>query len=393
MKRIFLLILTLASVSYAQTKKESLSKEEAQLIEERIQELEEKQKSIQEWYSNYYLLGRGRMSPFLGERINFGGFYESVVGHIEGPDTKAQTAAYSHQLGINISAQLAEPLKLVAQYIVNLSIPLVNPHNNPLLVPVERSFSNLSYGAILREGYVELKYSEAFSVQTGLGPIPFGYALQVHDPFYFYTKGGPQITGHNDTANISSFYWMGVQLVGKLTENKNSFGYSVYTFSPPILPNSLGVGGRLWWSLDEALAVGVSAQTGEQQDQSFFTHGIDISFKQQYYGATAEYAILQNTKGVEDIETYYLEPYVKVDEGRWIYYLRGDYLSYPGKRSGAVSDPIKKWQYSGGVNWLPIKNVRFRLGYAQHDYLDETDLIAGRQRDYHQYEFSVVTLF
>ena len=396
MKKIVLLCLTVftVSLSYAQNKKDSVSKEEMAQIEVRINELEEKQKSIQDWYANFYLLGKGRMSPFLGEKLLFGGFFETTVLHIEGPDTRSRTAAFDHSLGINLDAQLADQLRLVAQYVANLTIPLGNPHNNPAIVPAERTFLFLDYGSYLREGYVEIKRSEALAIRTGIGPVPFGYALQINNPFLFFNRGGPQLTANHDTYSIAPALWMGVQLLGKFTlSGQQLLGYHVYTFTPPSSPNTLGAGSRLWWKYSEVLEIGASVQNGKQQNKSFFTHGVDLRYTQNGYGVTAEYATVRNDSATPDTESYYLEPYVKFNEGQWLYYLRGDYLSFLSRRTGTVADPTKKWLYATGVNWLPYNNVRFRFGVSRHDYVDATDMVSGRKRDYNHYEFSLVTLF
>lgn len=367
---------------------------QSKTIQERLQELEEQQKIIDEWYEKYHKRSQNTLVPNLGEAINFGGYLETAIAHIEGPDTKTQVSPYSNVLGLNLTAHFSERVRLVTQAGTFLSFFSYNPHNNPALPPGSRAYVNEIRSFLTFQSYVEFRRNEILNLQIGLGPVPFGYAFPQREPFLFYTRGGPQMVNINDTPSISTFQWMGIHLNGRLPTEQPT-GYNLYTFSPYSSPQKIGLGARLWWEASENLILGLSTQTGEQNSgkYTFFTHGFDIKGKYRRYLLTAEYAFRNNSTGAEDIESYYIEPAIEFHEEKWLVYARADYLSYPGRTIFGVSDPTKKWQHSVGVNWLPQPTIRYRLGFVKHDYVGGTDTISGQRRDFNQIEFSVVTAF
>ncbi|AZZ35513.1 hypothetical protein CIK05_01415 [Bdellovibrio sp. qaytius] len=96
-----------------------------------------------------------------------------------------------------------------------------------------------------------------------------------------------------------------------------------------------------------------------------------------------------------DAEFYYFEPYMKFAADEWLVFLNAEYIDTL-ERTDIIThkpDPVKKWQYGGGFNWLPIPNARLRLTYLYHDYIDETDTIAGQKRDYNVIDFSTAVAF
>lgn len=44
-------------------------------VEDRLIELENHQRDFEQWYSEFYLQSKQRVSPFLGEKISLGGFF------------------------------------------------------------------------------------------------------------------------------------------------------------------------------------------------------------------------------------------------------------------------------------------------------------------------------
>lgn len=382
------------TVSAAETK--TVDGNSIQDIEQRIIELEQRQKDMNTWYENFYLLGKGRVTTFLGGSISIGGFFETAVTHLYGPDMETQTSGNIHTLGLNLAAQFNEKTKFVTQTLTRLVVPLRNLNNNPNLTPSQRGFVGYNFFSIVAQGYLEYRMSDFFIVQSGLGYTPFGIASQQREPQLFRLRGGSQIIAYDDgdTIGIVSPLWTGLHFYGVLPVNRN-LGYDLYTFTPVNKVSTLGVGGRLWYKASENATLGTSVQSGEQAKGYFFSHGFDVDLKYNEYGFVSEYGYAKNSGDVLDAEFYYFEPYFKFAEDRWLFFINAEYIDTLERTDvfTRLPDPVKKWQYGGGFNWLPIPNARLRLTYLYHDYLDETDMISGQERDYNTIDFSTAVAF
>lgn len=388
---LFLSIGATSLVSTAQEKAQENKKSEATLsLEQRIMQLEEQQKSFDRWYSEYYLESKGRVSPFLGESISFGGFFENAITHMDGPNMPLQTTTNSHTLGFNIAATFNEKMKFVSQYLIGLSYTLQNPHNNPALTPSQRQFSGVSFGALPASAYFEYTTKDAFVIQTGLGYVPFGQAYQMREPVLFVRRGGPQLAG---TTDIAFPLWMGVHLSGSFTMNDDQVGYNVYTFSPYTNAKTLGVGSRLWWADQDGITAGVSWQYAEQAVNSYYAYAADLKIEGDRSGFTLEYARQVQSGGFGANESYYIEPFYNFADGSFVVYATADYIDNRTRVVAAVADPYKKWVTGGGINWLPVPNARFRIGFLQHKYVSGTNIIGGQQRDYNSIDLSTGIAF
>lgn len=394
MKLFFLFMLSAFSVMAADSK--TTDEESVTDLEQRIIELEQGQKDFTEWYTNFYILGKGRVSPILGSSLAIGGFFDTAVTHLYGSDMETQTSANSHTLGLNLAAIFNEKTRFVTQTITRLFIPTRNLNNNPNLTPPQRSFVGYSFFSIVAQGYLEFRESDFFIVQAGLGYTPFGIAAQQREPQLFRLRGGSQTIAYDDgdTIGIFSPLWMGIHFLGVLPHNTN-FSYNLYTFTPVNKVETLGAGGRLRYKASEKIAVGTSVQSGEQKKGYYFSHGFDLELNFKEYGFISEYGHATNSGAVLDAEFYYFEPYVKFAEDKWLFFLHAEYIDTLERTdiSTRIADPVKKWQYGGGFNWLPISNARLRLTYLYHDYIDETDMIGGQERDYNTIDFSTAVAF
>ena len=397
-----LLILTLSlllasgSVSFAASAPQETSQQVREKnIEKRLLELENQQREFEQWYSEYYLQSKNRVSPFLGEKISIGGFFETSMTHNEGPDTESQTVADSHALGINIAADFNDRLRFVSQYLAVLSYSFLNPNNNPGLTQPERTFGSVSFLSLVAQAYIEYRQNEAFNLQMGLGYAPFGVAFQQREPVLFKRFNGPQMLSAASAKSVGLAFplWMGLHLQGIFPMQNGRSGYDLYTFSPSTDPEGLGGGSRLWWSNSQNFTIGVSAQTAEQLDSSYYSYGTDVNLEFEKWGLVSEYAKSVTSGDAPDIESYYVEPYINLVQGQWLIYAVADYINNQGNAVGAVADPYEVWEFGGGVNWLPIPNARFRLGALTHDYQKNTDTINGQRRDYFSIDFSMGAAF
>ncbi len=365
-------------------------------LQQRIYELEKKQNEFDDWYNNFYVLGKSRLVPFLGHKISLGGYFETGIINIYGKDTENQLSAYSHDLGINLSAEFSEQVRFVTQTLTIVNIPFQNPHNNPQLTPNRREYLGLVYGSLVAQGYVEFSASDFFKIQSGIGYAPFGIAHQQREPFLFHARGGPQFINPDgyDIAPIVAL-WMGLHVSGLLPLSKSTAGYNLYSFTPGSNVKTLGIGGRLWWAPNEFVTTGISVQYGDREAGSFLSQGFDIDIKYKNFGFISEYGLVNSSGNAGDLEAYYIEPYYKFNENKWLVYLSAEYLHEPGRRDAVTRllDPFEKKFFGGGVNWLPISNAKLRLGYLKHIYLHEPDNIGAPEKDYDAVEFSAAIAY
>lgn len=363
-------------------------------LEQRILDLEQQQIEFNRWYSEFYIQSKGRVTPFLGERLSIGGFFETGITHQYGTDMDSQTAVNSNALGINFAADFNENLRFVSQYLTVLSYPLQNPHNNPGLTPTKRENGAPVIGSLVAHAYLEYRWKESLLLQTGLGYVPFGFAFQEREPVLFIRRGGPLLLNAADTTYIGIAFplWMGLNLQGSFDLSAGKIGYSLYTFSPTNSKN-LGVGGRLSWTNSDNITFGTSVQSAEQKTHSFYSYGADVNVKYQRFGFTTEYARSVNSGGRPSVVSYYLEPYYNFENEEWLVYAVADYLENANHAVGAVTNSYEKLATGGGVNWLPTPTTRFRLGLLSHNYLNQTDTVAGQGRDYKSLDFSTAIAF
>lgn len=386
MIKIVLVILFFASVGFT---------EEDITIEKRIFELEQKQAEFNQWYTEFYLLGKGRVSPFLYEKISFGGYFETAITHAGGRDTLSQTSAHKNALGLNIAAEFSDKIHFVTQFLTGLTFVFQNPHNNPNLTPAQRQYGAINFDASVAQGYLEYRKSDSMIIQSGLGYVPFGYSFQQRDPVLFKRRGAPQMVSASDaiTVGVASPLWSGIHLLGSFAQKSARVGYNLYSFSPFPNAKTLGGGTRLWWSDSQHIKAGLSLQSGEQANSSYYSFGVDIDYRAKDTGVMLEYARNSPSGGLPAITSYYAEPYYVWAEGVWLVYAAIDYLNNPTRTVGAVADGFERWQLGGGVNWLPVPSARVRFGVLQHDYIGTASMINGQERDYYTLDFSVATAF
>jgi hypothetical protein len=363
----------------------------AKTIEQRLHELEIQKAQFDQWYSDFYFQSKGRITPFLGEKISFGGFFETGITHLSGPDTPGQTSANSNVLGINIAADFNERMRFVSQFLSGFSYVFQNPNNNPNLTPSQRQFAEPSIASLVAQAFVEYRKSEAFSIQSGLGYVPFGHAFQQREPVLFKRRSGPQLVSAADSNSVGIAFplWMGLHALGNFSLNTGRIGYNLYTFSPSTNSKTLGGGSRFWWSNSKNVTAGVSLQSGEDLNHSYYSYGADVDVKIKNFGFLLEYGKSVWSGSAKPLVSYYFEPYYDLYEGEWLVYAAADYIDHPNHSLGAVVDAYEKWQLGFGLNWLPIPNARFRFGIINNDYINETDSIAGQRRDYYSIDLSV----
>ena len=90
--------------------------------------------------------------------------------------------------------------------------------------------------------------------------------------------------------------------------------------------------------------------------------------------------------------SFYVEPDLDVHNQSVILYIFGDYLANPVNLTGTgpatFLDGVEKWQYGGGVNWLPTSFTRLRAGVTYNQYVGPNALSSGQTRDYLSFDVS-----
>lgn len=338
---------------------------------------------------------RPSVSSFLKDNLTIGGFFEPVYTIISGPDTPLQAANNSNILGVNLASYYKNRSRFVSQFLIGIASPLQNMHNNPNLEsedqPNEREFGPQIYSAILSQGYLEYFHNRMISIQGGVGYAPFGFAAQQRELVLFVRRGGPQILRTDELLN---YQWSGVHLHGSSNENTYEWGYHFYTFTPGSYRQAPGMGGRLWWrSKDERVLAGVSSQIGKNRNETFEIIGLDASVELTQFILRTEF--IQHLSSHDDPWSVYVEPGYYILEEEVLLYVFGDYVNSSINDEGVnnESDPYRKWEYGGGVNWLPTSYTRIRLGLTYNDYTGKTGVIDGKNRDYWSYDISLGVAF
>lgn len=338
----------------------------------------------------------GTARSFFSDRLTFGGFFETGLTSIWGPDTTAQTAPASNTFGLNISASFSRDLKFVGQLLTSLAFPLQNPDNDAdapsLGLPISRRFEGFSAVSLPAQAYVEYAPGDTFYLQGGLGYVPFGYALQQRELVLFVRRGGPQLMRMQELVEP---LWAGVNFGGESARRWGRVGFNLYTFPYLEQVRSVGVGGRVYWeSLEERVRFGVSAQAGNTRTGGAQTTGSDLRIRLGPFTVLSEYARRFTDPG--DPWNLYVEPNYTLTP-RFIIYAFADYAENPLNRTvvgaTALADPWTKFEYGGGLNWLPTPFTRFRVGFFAFDYRGASAEEHGRDRDLRALDFSAGVAF
>lgn len=334
---------------------------------------------------------------FLRNSFSLGGFYEAAVTGITGPDTKTQVTGSSNLLGFNISVDFADNLRFVSQLITGLTITLQNPNNDPRAVsvgqPMQRSFGTPLFGALPAQGYLEYSFSDNYRLQGGLGYVPFGYSFQLREPVLFARRGGPQMSRVTSLVNP---LWSGFNLIARFPRAAGAhWGYNLYSITLSTNLKTPAYGGRVWMtSPQDKITTGLSTQLGNRYGRGYQIVGADARYDSHPWVIASEY-VRQFSSGPEAWSAY-VEPALYV-AGDWLLvYVHGDYADSQYNVTTGISsidDPFRKWEYGGGINWLPTAFTRVRLGVSQNDYAYGTGVINGQNRDYTVYDASVGVAF
>lgn len=358
-------------------------------LKKRIEDLEKQQGLL----LSTSLEPRPQVNAFLRDSLTIGGFFEAGYNFITGPDTETQAVNDGNVIGLNIAADYGSSFRFVSQIVAATNLRLENRENNPNATPDQREYNTYTALGAVTQGYVEYSSSRKFNIQAGIGYVPFGFALQLRDPVLYVRRGGPQLVRN---ASLVSILWQGVHMYGAQNYGNGEIGYNLYTFTPTSEAKLPGVGARVWMSNDdEKIVGGLNTQFAEKDAESFTMAGADLRFNFNPFQLRTEviHKFTQNT----DSWSGYIEPGLYILEEELLLYVFGDYLFGAQNETVILAslspDPIQKWEYGAGVNWLPTSYTRFRLGVTFHDYVGYRSNIEGQNRDYFSTDLSVGVSF
>jgi hypothetical protein len=384
---IFILLISffIHSATHAEDRLQQLTK--------RIEELEKQQEEL---LLNSFE-NAPRVNSFFNDKFTLGGFFEPSYTIIAGPDTELQAGSNSHLFGLNFAAEYTSKIRFVGQFITALTAPLGNEHSDPRApsvsanLPERREFAEYNAASLLTQGYAEYSINQSFRIQTGLGYVPFGHYAQLREPVLFMRRNGPQFLS---IKNLFTPLWLGVNLVGTLS--KQNAGFNIYTAPSINQSQRPGLGLRVWKrSTDDHLTFGVSSQLGREGTNRYEVLGADLAIEYSTFKIITEY-ITQIYEG-EKPWSLVVSPSFSIYKQEVLLYFFGDYASatknITGIGTNAIPDPYSKWEYGGGINWLPTSFTRYRVGVTFHDYVGGSDTILGQARDYTSLDFSVGVTF
>jgi hypothetical protein len=389
MKTFFILTILFCTSLYAATDREF------EELKKRIEDLESQQEQLLMSATE----PKNSVGSFLNDNLTLGGFFDGGYNFIAGPDTDTQWVNNSNALGLNLSAELGGKYRFVTQLVNIISVPLLNENSDPnaptVNLPKSRHYEVYSTLSVLTQGYLEYNFNRMYNLQGGLGYIPFGYALQLREPVLYVRRNGPQLVRQN--TNLISNLWSGFHLYGSKAIGKKEYGYNVYTFTPTRKAHFMGLGARSWMSLDdEKVIAGISAQIARNEDETYKTVGADARFDFHPFQIRTEFAELIS-KEVQNSWSAYVEPGFWIYDEEVLFYVFGDYFYGANNETGlgavTLPDPIQKWEYGGGLNWLPTSFIRLRLGLTYYDYVGNQAVKQGQNRDYFGVDTSVGVAF
>jgi len=379
------LLLTFASAAFAQDTSD---------VQTRLNDLEKKQDEM----FNQLESEQRKVQTFFDDRLYVGGFFESAVTGLWGSETATQFSVTPQNLALNIAADFNDSLRFNSQLLFTLANPLQNPDNDPNAPSIglspTRQFGSVTTTTAISQAYLEYGSTPEFTLQLGRGYVPFGIAFQLRDLVLFRRRGGPQMINANSPGNIviAGGSWSGVHFGGTSRLKERQWGYDLYSLTPATDAATVGGGARVWTDAVSPFVIGFSTQVAKRHGYTYEAVGADLKVRVGRAGADAEYATNYTASGVGVSRSYYVEPYYTFFNDKWLIYGVADYLGNPlGQTIGSVvdlSDPFEKWEFGGGINWLPYTFTRFRVGLLYNDYEGSTAGTGGINRNHFALDLS-----
>lgn len=338
--------------------------------------------------------------PFTAKRIHLGGFSTASFNSHFGKDTSKEYAFELVHMDLLISADVTEKL----QFFSDIHFGFENHFENSNAA--WRRYGEQEINAELQMVWMKYHFQDYFVVQFGRMIAPFGILNIEHFEPLFLKRQKPQFLRHLEGgSNFILFddHANGLVFSGTFSAGEHTLGYYSYVGTVKSDTRQVGGGGRLFWSLPkELIRIGVSNQTAQRGGQTYSALGGDLEIKWHRFRLIGEFVrgIIQGAAGQT---TFYAQPSYKFFDGKFVVFGQVDYLDDTlGTRTvdhdqdettAAIADPIKKWEYTAGVNYLPWPFLRTRLEGVLHDYRGSTATLGGLNRDYYSAEFSATVSF
>lgn len=331
----------------------------------------------------------GGVKPFTARNITIGGFSSTTFEAIFGKSTKTQKTFRKFDVDLLISAEITDKLKFFTDLGATHQVDF-NNQNAPF-----RSFDAFETRFTLDIASTEYRFYDSLVLSFGRMLTPFGIInVERYEPLLLSIRRPAAL-------RLFSSRVQGLQLSGSISQGSHRIGYSGYVSSFSNDTQSVGGGGRLFWTFPgEQVTLGISNETAQRDGMTFGALGGDLKVKWGEFVLRSEY-IRRINKGAAAGTGYYVQPSYGFFDGRWILFGQVDFLddtlgtrkvdADQNPKTPDVADPIKQFVYTGGINYLPWPFLRTRLEFNAHDYRSAT-LDLGN-RDYYSTELSATVSF
>jgi len=321
---------------------------------------------------------------FTAKNFRFGGFGETVftslIGH--GPN---RNSVNETEGSLFISADITDKTRFFSETEFEHNSALIDG-NTP-----GRHFGTEGDNVGLEIAEVTHDFSNAFSLKVGRMITPFGIINVEHFEPSLIQHDKPQFLREVSDTEITMFDLQvrGLDAIGRFSPfTDHHIKLESYAGTVRTDPNKIAGGGRQSWSFpNDRVTLGFSQQAGTRDERTFVTLGEDLKISYKKFTLKSEAA--QTSFTGHSITAFYVQPLYFLTP-RWGVFGQVDYLDNVLNKTDDIIDPIKKYEYTTGVNFLPISNVRLRGEVTVHDYQGNTGTFAGVSRDYVSVQTSVV---
>jgi|GEM_PF-2432901 len=257
----------------------------------------------------------------------------------------------------------------------------------------ERRYGAYEDSVAIEIAQISHDFSDRFGIRAGQLIAPFGIINVEHFDPVLLQHQLPQFLRDQPDEPFGMFddIVQGIDTYGNFNiPGGHRFNWEAYAASLQSDTNKLGGGGRQAWTFPGHVTIGSSQQAGNREGHPFLTLGQDVKIGDKKFVLKAESA--QTLITGSNLYTWYVQPAYSLTD-KWIVFYQADYFSNALNRTEGVLDPIKQYEHTLGVNFLPIKNIRMRAEVADHHYVGDTRRYLEKSRDFISLQTSITVSF
>ena len=331
-----------------------------------------------------------KVYSYNSQRLYLGGYVEGVLNGFLGHTTEPQVSFKRATIAFNIAGDVNERLRVFTQLLLGLKTKF-NDKNAADRLNLGTTFDNdfqLIYG--------QYKFKDWLTMRFGRFITPFGIINQEFLSPLFLKLDRPLPLRNVFFENSIN----GLEFSGILPMANRRFGYNLYTFSPFKNTKDLGGGGRLFWtSPNEFVTFGLSNNTSERGgSRTIITNGADLKLQWKRLIVRNEFLHSVVERGREQWG-WYVQPALKFFNDKLIAFASVDYLNdgfgvnsvvdpFENPFLLDIADPINKYEYTVGINYIQWTYLRNRIELTWHNYTGSYASSLSRNPDYFSLEYS-----